>query len=196
MGMDIYGLNPMIKGVKPEIEWDNSTRVQKNDYRTSMAEFEQENLGYYFRANVWSWRPIAQVILESATMYKLSLPVDFIDNIHVNSGAGLKTQQECTILANIIDEYIAVKFEGWNSIGLNIGWYTQQTITKSGSLSNVTIEPVLSNKLEVSLYPEIFVKDGVFEVDGFMYNTAHCCGLTCLQDFVNFLRECGGFEIR
>ena len=60
MGMDIYGENPtLVKGltepVRPKDEYDQD---QMMEYYEQKREYESKNIGIYFRANVWSWRPI------------------------------------------------------------------------------------------------------------------------------------------
>ena len=73
MGMDIWGRNP-----------------------SSAA-------GKYFRANIWSWRPIHALCAE--------LGRDLIDDetltrIGVNVGAGLVDQESCTQLAERFDQWL------------------------------------------------------------------------------------------
>ena len=58
MGMDVYGLNPQLKSEKPEIDFSNATEEQRTEYFEAMDTFEQQNPGFYFRNNVWWWRPL------------------------------------------------------------------------------------------------------------------------------------------
>jgi hypothetical protein len=63
MGMDIYGLKPKVKGKRPEIDWNKpTTEEERNKYFKKLEKFEAENVGYYFRNNVWFWRPLANLI--------------------------------------------------------------------------------------------------------------------------------------
>jgi hypothetical protein len=63
MGMDVYGLKPKIKGKRPEIDWNKpTTEEERNKYFKKLEKFEAENVGYYFRNNVWFWRPLANLI--------------------------------------------------------------------------------------------------------------------------------------
>lgn len=194
--MDIYGLNPKLRGEKPNIDWENSTDVERELYFQESQQFQSENPGVYFRANVWSWRPMAEVILICAEEYGTTLPPELIEEIHTNSGAGLKTQDECDILANMLDNYINLKFEGWETIGLNTGWYYKQTVNSKGELNSMSVDEEESKKLSFALGSQIFLKNGEFEVDGFIYTTSHKCYVEHLHEFIAFLRECGGFEIR
>lgn len=195
MGMDIYGLNPVLRDEKPTIDYDNSTEEQRTAFWERKDKWEQENPGYYFRANIWSWRPIAEVILACADHYKLGLPTEFTDRIHENSGAGLKTQDECNILANFLENYVSMHFEGWDSIGLNTGWYYHKTVGGKGSVITTRVSDELAAKLSTLLHDQLFVKNGEFECDGFLYTVSHMCDADHVREFISFLRECGGFEI-
>jgi len=67
MGFDLYGERPTIKEgtVKPkEINWDTATQNEKEIYWEAQDKFRAENPGDYFRANVWSWRPIWSFVCE------------------------------------------------------------------------------------------------------------------------------------
>lgn len=73
MGMDVWGRNPS----QPE--------------------------GKYFRANIWSWRPIQALCLE--------LGQDLFDEenakrIGMNVGAGLPDQEKCTKLADRFNQWL------------------------------------------------------------------------------------------
>tara|TARA_A100001391_G_scaffold185324_1_gene153860 strand:+ start:1685 stop:2119 length:435 start_codon:yes stop_codon:yes gene_type:complete len=61
MGFDIYGLSPKYKD-KPTIDWTTATDKDKDAYFKAMNKFEEENPGYYFRNNVWWWRPLGELI--------------------------------------------------------------------------------------------------------------------------------------
>ena len=67
MGFDLYGVKPKIKegSVKPERpNWNTATETEKDEYYSALDKFEEENKGYYFRNNVWYWRPLAQYVIE------------------------------------------------------------------------------------------------------------------------------------
>jgi len=64
MGFDIYGLKPVLNTRKPrrpkgQVEF-KSPKWDK--YFTEMEKFYDSNKGYYFRNNVWYWRPLAHLI--------------------------------------------------------------------------------------------------------------------------------------
>jgi len=198
MGMDITGKNPKYKGEKPaDIDWWNSTQEEKDAYMNAKNQFETENPGVYFRANLWSWRPIAEIINYCNDVMGLNLSETFLHGMHFNSGAGLDTQEECDKLADAIDAMIIGKFDSWKYIGVNYKMYARKVVDPEGKIfeENLYNNPELIQELEQHLGDDIFVKDGVFEYKGIEYNTAHATNIEHLEDFVAFLRECGGFEI-
>lgn len=59
MGFDLYGRNPQLVGEKPEIDWDERpSEEERKSFFEQMEKFEEDNPGYYFRNNVWWWRPL------------------------------------------------------------------------------------------------------------------------------------------
>jgi hypothetical protein len=83
MGFDIYGLNPNLKSTKPTIDWDTATKEEKEIYFKKIDEFQEYNPGYYFRNNVWWWRPLAELIEDKCGDL---LTEKQKQNLHNNSG--------------------------------------------------------------------------------------------------------------
>lgn len=202
MGMDISGINPIRRGEEPTIDWDTSTREEQDKYWELTQKYRDENPGVYFRANLWSWRPIAELITSVNEIYGLGYDDKFISKLHYNDGGGLKTQDECTRLANFLESYVKSNFDGWDSIGVFYGQLIYTTVNDQGQL----IEKWLDEKDAVSLIldsqsPEtlvssvLYVKNGETEHNGVSYHTTHSTSMNHLQEFIVFLRECGGFAI-
>ena len=56
MGMDVYGLNPKIKegSIKPKrIAFGKATEEERDKYWKAENKYQRENVGVYFRNNVW-----------------------------------------------------------------------------------------------------------------------------------------------
>lgn len=124
MGMDVYGKNPS----SPE--------------------------GEYFRANIWSWRPIHQLC---ELVLKRQLP-----EWSFNDGKGFKSQKECNKLADALERYLR-KFPK----------------------EKIAIE----SHIRVS-------KDGTFLKPGSTGGeSAYSTDREHVEEFIKFLRACGGFEI-
>ena len=198
MGMDITGNNPKIRGEKPaDIDWWNVSQEERDAYMEAKNKFEAENPGVYFRANLWSWRPIAEVIQYCNNVMGLNLPETFLQGMHFNSGAGLETQEECDKLALAIEGMMISKFDHWDYVGVNYKMYARKVVDPEGKIfeENLYNNPELIQELEQHLGDDIFVEDGEFEYKGINYMTSHATSIEHLADFVLFLKECGGFEI-
>jgi hypothetical protein len=90
MGMDIYGKNPTLVGTKPELDFSIASDEAKKEFFEQLNEWEDTNPGYYFRANIWSWRPI-QIIIEFVNQKNdLGLNTDVFGE---NGGKVLETQE-------------------------------------------------------------------------------------------------------
>jgi len=185
MGMDIYGLNPKVKGKQPEIDWENSTEEQRNQYRNEMDNWEDDNPGYYFRANLWSWRPIHFLIDSVITMKELDW--DTTSFAH-NSGGGFRTQEECNIIADGLEDYINQMLEEEKeTLYVNMGMW----VTFEGAF-NVPDE--IQDELNRSIRNPFMTRPLVAS-NGEIVMPAHSTNVDHLVQFVNFLRHCGGFEI-
>jgi len=145
MGMDVYGINPKIKehSIKPDEpdSWWNCTTEEKESYFEADREYRSENPGIYFRANVWSWRPIHNMICNANDHHELGIPEKTLIHMGFNDGAGLDNQEDCSALANAMESLLKEE-------------------------------------------DDIITLEGPYEV-----NKDH------VQEFIGFLRECGGFEV-
>ena len=68
MGMDVHGLNPVIrKEPTSEILKEDWTKLSEDDlgkYFEAKQQQEKDNPGIYFRNNVWWWRPLWDYVYE------------------------------------------------------------------------------------------------------------------------------------
>ena len=81
MGFDLYGLNPKINQDYTQryneimkeygtgdgwIDWQKDIPEDvKEEYFELKSEYEEKNIGYYFRNNVWWWRPLWSFVCSS-----------------------------------------------------------------------------------------------------------------------------------
>ena len=76
MGFDIHGMNPIVrKGKKPEIPeglYEGKKIDEKivDEYYEKKWKFEEENVGAYFRNNVWWWRGLWDYVYEVCEPYQ------------------------------------------------------------------------------------------------------------------------------
>lgn len=187
MGMDIYGRNPQLKGPMPEIDWATCNDEERKEYFQLMEEFEKDNPGRYFRANLWSWRPIQMLIQHVNQFYNLGIDTS---EYGTNSGAGLETQEECDKLADAL-EYILQSDENMEDEGDRVYLHLGMWVSEDGSFLNNEVSEVLNSEYEMGtiMYTPVVTNKGEIVRPAWSTSKDH------LEKFINFLRYCGGFEI-
>ena len=107
MGMDVHGLNPVIrKEPTSEILKEDWTKLSEDDlgkYFEAKQQHEEDNPGIYFRNNVWWWRPLWDYVWklcgECDEDNSFALAADRIitqeqyEEGHANSGAEINAHQ-------------------------------------------------------------------------------------------------------
>jgi hypothetical protein len=187
MGMDIFGKNPTLVGVKPEIDFVTASKEAKEEYFAEMDKWESNNPGYYFRANLWSWRPI-QMIINQVNLNK-DLGID-TSEFGYNSGAGLDTAEECIILADALVEFMenADLDDSDDRIYLCLGMWVSQ----EGGFS---VPEEITEDLNKQFSMGKLIQGGVVGNDGNLYYPAWSTSNSHMREFITFLRNCGGFQI-
>lgn len=190
MGMDIYGLNPILKSIKPKFpdNYEELSDKQQRAYWDEKDEFIRINPGYYFSASMWGWRPIAELCQHAVENSGLNFREI---NWHFNDGDGLKNQKDCHLLANAVeyiieeeenleedDDMVYVSYGSWNKLG-------------SRNVSEKEKE-----KLNL-MYPDGTIMFRPFIDDnGNVWEPNHKTYLSRVKSFIRFLRKCGGFTIQ
>ena len=195
MGVDIYGRNPIMRTPPPEKfdldKYNAMTEEERNAQWETQNEWENQNPGYYFRASWWSWRPIQHAIDQAVLEHDLHIDTTLYGE---NSGGGPDNQEDCTALANALEQYMLTA-EGYSElvdeedrIYLCLGsWSDQDGVSVYGK----TVERELRAQ-----FPEgTFMVGGAVASDGNIYYSTHSTSLYKFREFIKFLRECGGFEI-
>jgi len=201
MGMDVTGRNPITRSEEPAaIDWATATEAEKLEYNKVRNDWYTANPGVYFMANLWSWRPIVEIIYHANKTYNLGIDQKVLIGLHENSGYGLKTQEECNALADAMTKVIESEFKDWEAVGANYGMYTRKAVTQDGSIIEQTIYPDDKSKedgekIAAYLGDKLFIKDGEFVVDDVVYQTSHATWMPHITEWITFLRECGGFRV-
>jgi len=142
----------------------------------------------YFRANLWSWRPIHGISALAIDKYDLGLSTE---GWGFNDGYGLETQEDCNKLATAIMRMIT---ESDDIINID----DDEIYLCLGMWVNMDGEFVSEQEIEDlnNIYPEgSIIKSSVITDTGKMVRPAHSTSLTRIKEWVAFLRECGGFQI-
>ena len=132
----------------------------------------------YFRANIWSWRPIHSLISKFASDL---VDEDTIRLMSANDGAGITNPDDCVKLANRIENWMEHNVDGLN---IDVTEEAEQSIEK---IVNDIISMVTSNLEEGDNYTGI--KYGDSDKPKYRVNDDH------LKEFVEFLRVCKGFKV-
>jgi len=142
--------------------------------------------GSYFRANVWSWRPIhALIAIADARNGGRLVPKETMRLMCSNDGAGLKSQKACNALADALERLLARPCL-ITEHGLEIAEEDGQRYI----YFPVAGSPLLSDG-EGRLYtPEDAKKKGIKTL-----RSAYETSFDHVREFIAFLRSCGGFEV-
>jgi len=146
MGFDLHGIKPKTTGEAPvRIDFDKASNDEIDVYFEDLKNFESINPGVYFRANVWSWRPLWNYV--------------------------------CGVCSSILSEE---DIEGGN---WNAGYVIDEDKCESMLL---LLNAELSNKL-THRYRDTYMDEN--------RNSSYPFYIEKIEDFVKFLKECGGFQI-
>lgn len=196
MGMDVSGLNPTIIGDEPVFpkDWDKLSQKAKDCYMELDKEFHDDNPGVYFRANVWSWRPIHMMILATNDIFNLGISADTLDGMGYNSGHGIKDKEGCIKLANKMEILVnKMKEENVLKFGFNMGMWTlrgSSMIELSEEELEILNEEYPNNQLITELPIKLATRDESIDV-----YPSHTTEIDHVEEFILFLRNCGGFEV-
>ena len=96
MGMDVYGNPAVIVGTEPKFpdNYRDLTEAEQDEYWAASNKYQKDNPGVYFRANVWSWRPIHMFMSEPCSdIYG----EDLDESMSYNNGKGIPKDlvEEC-----------------------------------------------------------------------------------------------------
>ena len=153
-----------------------------------MDVYGKGNPDAYFRANCWSWRPIHTICDMAIHIAELPFDTNYWGS---NDGAGLKTQEECNDLANAIELYLELNNGNMHDmddiIYLCLGSWCK---ADGGFISQATCD-----ELNESYSQGKILYTGVVAKNGTLAFSSHSCSLNHINNFVSFLRKCGGFEI-
>lgn len=189
MGVDISGINPIIRSNEPVIDFQNASDDAKNIYFEERGKWNNENPGVYFRASWWSWRPILIFIESVISKHNLKLSTE---NWGFNDGAGLKTQEECDLLAEYLKKELVniqetMQLEDDDQMSVNLGSW----VSIDGSFIDEKTTDTLNNN-----YPQGSVLlTSIITENGTPVQPAHSVDIGHIKEFITFLGECGGFQI-
>lgn len=191
MGVDISGKNPILRGTKPSIDWDNATEQEKDTYWKAKGEWQSENPGDYYQDSWWGWRPMAALISQVNEEKGLGINMEYFGS---NDGAGPDDQETCNALADALSEKLTELImynpdltEDDDRIYLVMGSWV--------NMDSQFIHSEVADKITEGFEYGQLITKGVVLDDGTIAYPSHSTSLGRIKRFISFLRECGGFEI-
>ena len=144
-----------------------------------MDVYGLKNSKAYFRANIWSWRPIHAVIAEVASDF---IPEKVIHAMSFNDGAGLESEEDCKKLASRISAWLEHNVDG------------KKINPPADSFENSLFE-IITKNLGDSGVSVSFGTDNKNVSSGSGPGIEYYVSDTHLKKFVEFLNICGGFKV-
>lgn len=198
MGFDVYGLNPAIQegSVKPEIDWNTEpSGEERKAYFEQSEKYEDDNKGVYFRNNVWWWRKLAQYVYENTG----EVSEKDYDLWHENSGHEV---DEVTAI-RIADTLEALMKQGHTAeyqavvekSMVEAKEHNKGVQEKMLSLRKLVIEMTGKEDITPADYPK--AQHDLWEelYSSKRWEDSYPFTVENVQEFVDFARHSGGFEI-
>ena len=199
MGMDVYGVNPIIRVGTQEPSRPKDLHKLGDDvitkYFEQVREFEDKNVGVYFRNNCWWWRPLANFIIENCDW----LTQEQKERLHDNSGFEFSDHEAVTIadtLQKKVDDGTARKQEEVNkqerkgAEDWNAGLQKQQD-----ALGEEAKKETGNKNIVPRDYPKHIYKKWDDLQKQHDWKASYPFEERNVKEFIKFLRECGGFMV-
>ena len=198
MGFDVYGLNPTIQegSVKPEIDWNTEpSGEERKAYFEQSEKYEDDNKGVYFRNNVWWWRRLAQYVYENTD----EISEDDYGLWHENSGHQVDEVTAIRIadrLEELIKQGHTAEYQLRVEEAMAHAEEDNKVIEeKMKALREKVIKLTGDKDIAPADYPEIQSKEWEFLYSQKSWDDSYPFSVENVQDFANFSRHSGGFEI-
>jgi hypothetical protein len=197
MGMDVYGVNPIIRvnTKKPERPKNGASEEVVKKYFQQLQAYEEANVGIYFRNNVWWWRPLANFIIEKCDW----LTTEQKERLHDNSGFEFSQHEAMTIadtLQKKVDDGTAHAREEVSKKEMKVAEEWNAGLQKQQEALGEEARKETGNKNIVPRdYPKHLYKkwdDLQGQTD---YKAHYPFREANVKEFICFLRECGGFRV-
>ena len=200
MGMDVYGLNPIIhEGTKEPQRPKNLHEGASDDvvekYFQEQKAYEDKNVGIYFRNNVWWWRPLANFIIEKCDW----LTEEQKERLHDNSGFEFSEHEATTIadtLQKKVDDGTVQALEEESKKERKVAEEWKAGLQKQQDALGEEAKKETGNKNLVPRdYPKHIYKKWNDLQKQQDWKASYPFAERNIKEFIKFLRECGGFQI-
>jgi len=171
MGFDVYGRDPVLTSPEPEAEnYQDMTDDEKHEWhRKVLRPWKEENPGVYFRASMWSWRPLWDIMNKTCDGI---LGEEMLTALCYNDGAGPEDQETCDEMADAISEFLE-----------DSKWLEQS-------------EYSIASDLRVKNETGEFVSMSELDDEKVWHETRSAYGIEIshILEWCRFLKKCGGFQ--
>jgi len=183
MGFDVYGKNPNLTYDRPEMpDFNGLSDEDRQSYFDSISKFENDHPGYYFRNNVWWWRPLWSYVCDYVAP-------DILSNEDKERGTYNDHHHITAIKANYIAEKIEEnhasgklqEFADWYQVSLDNLPKEKCDICDGSGVRNDQYVKGKCNACEDGM-KDSFAKSYPFDIDNVI-------------EFGKFCKASGGFEI-
>ena len=170
MGMDVVGRNPKNKN------------------------------GEYFRANVWSWRVINHLNMVGVASYYCDtgyndlIPVKTFEGMTMNDGKGLRSERKCNLLADRIEKFLEIE-DGMFSESWSLKLPTKGSF---GGVEEIGVDEEKLFYIDVGFYCDEegkFLKEEDKNDSSIKKHSPYRTNESHLREWIDFLRNCGGFRV-
>jgi len=198
MGFDVYGLNPQVQegSVKPEIDWNtNPSGEERKIFFEQNRKYQDDNKGVYFRNNVWWWRRLAQYVYENTD----EISEDDYGLWHENSGH----QVDEVIAIRIADRLEELIKQGHTAEYQSLVEEDMQKAEKHNKGIEAKLEALRKSVIKLTGnkdiapegYPDIQKNQWEVLYGNKSWDDSYPFSVENVQDFADFCRQSGGFEI-
>ena len=196
MGFDLYGLNPKLTRKKPTIDWTKKpTAKEKNDYFADLDKFDKENVGHYFRNNVWWWRPLAQYVL---VLMGNEFTEDEVKSWHHNDGFEV-SEERAKKISNRLEQELntgrVAERVRYHEIEVKEAQEKNKVVEAKRSELEKIVEQKTGKKLPPVKYPEPFKQQWEDIQSQYLWEASYPFSEDNVISFMNFCKESGGFKI-
>ena len=198
MGFDLYGLKPKIKkdSVRPPaIDWNKCTDKEKKKYFKISNQWETDNVGIYFRNNVWWWRPLADLV------EKLCFFLDDKEKEHLHHNGGYQYDEATAHrIADALEAFVKSSVAKRTVIAHNKARKKAEAHNKKVSLKLKALDmDAIARTGNKKIAPCDYPKDLHDKWENIYREHDHTASypfsLKNVKEFVKFLRQCGGFSV-